>query len=289
MTQYRFRGKYNHRHRRLSEIVLGALLAGGHAARLSTRLGLHGRLGVTRHEVMLPAGRALARPLRIAFASDFHAGPTTDPALFARLFEQIALEQPDVLLLGGDFVSGEARNVAVLAEGLARCDPPLGKFAVLGNHDLWTDERVVRDLLEAAGTQVLVNRSVTLAAPFASVSLCGMDDPWTGQPDGALTFDGAAATRILMIHSPDGLLRTEGNAFDLALAGHTHGGQVALPGGTPIMVPAGPLCRQFNYGRFQIADNGVLVVSRGVGCSTIPVRINAHPELVICTLVAWAA
>jgi predicted MPP superfamily phosphohydrolase len=278
------RGNHNHRWRRFSEILLGTVMHGGHLARWSHRCGLQGRLGVTRHDVSLPAGRALPGPLRIAFASDFHAGPTTDPAIFARMFEQIAQEQPDVLLLGGDFVSGHARNAAVLAEGLAACRPPLGKFAVMGNHDLWTDDALLRSMLAAAGVDVLVNRNVTLAAPFESVSLCGMDEPWTGRPDAALTFADAAATRILMIHSPDGLLLSRGHRFDLALAGHTHGGQVALPGGHPIIVPDGPLCRQYCYGRFEVEDNGVMVVSRGIGCSTIPLRLNAHPELVVCTV-----
>jgi predicted MPP superfamily phosphohydrolase len=278
------RGTHNHRWRRFSEVLLDTVMRGGHLARWSYRFGLHGRLGVTRHDVTLPAGRALARPLRIAFASDFHAGPTTDPALFARLFDQIALEQPDVLLLGGDFVSGHARNVEALADCLARCNPPLGKFAVMGNHDLWTDDTLIRRVLTAAGVEVLVNRNLVLAAPFESVSLCGMDEPWTGRPDAALTFAGAAETRILMIHSPDGLLLSGSHRFDLALAGHTHGGQVALPGGTPVIVPNGPLCRQYFHGRFEIENNGAMVVSRGIGCSTIPLRLNAHPELVLCTL-----
>jgi predicted MPP superfamily phosphohydrolase len=111
-----------------------------------------------------------------------------------------------------------------------------------------------------------------------------MDDPWTGKPDAARTFAGAAETRILMIHSPDGLLFTRRTPFDVALAGHTHGGQIALPGGRPIVLPDGPLCRQYCYGRYAVEGNGVLLVSRGVGCSTLPLRINAHPELVICTL-----
>jgi predicted MPP superfamily phosphohydrolase len=284
-----FRGKFNHSGRRAGEALLGVLLSGGHVARWSYRCGLQGRLGLTRHDVMLPAGRALPRPLRIAFASDFHAGPTTDPAIFALLFEQIEREQPDVLLLGGDFVSGHANNFAAMAAGLARCHRPLGKFAVMGNHDLWTDDRLLRAMLEEAGAQVLVNRSAILAAPFDTVSLCGMDDPWTGKPDAALTFAGATETRILMIHSPDGLLFARRTPFDVALAGHTHGGQVALPGGRPIIVPDGPLCRQYCYGRFQVEDNGVLLVSRGIGCSTLPIRINAHPELVICTLHPYPA
>jgi predicted MPP superfamily phosphohydrolase len=279
-----FRGRFNHRWRRAGDALVGALLTGGHVARWSYRLGLQGRLGVTRHDVTLPAGRALPRPLRIAFASDFHTGPTTDPGIFAEVFSEIEREEPDVLLLGGDFVSGHARNFAAMAPVLARCNPPLGKFAVMGNHDLWTDDRLLRSMLEDAGAHVLVNRSVMLAAPFKSVSLCGMDDPWTGKPDAARTFAGAAETRILMIHSPDGLLFTRRTPFDVALAGHTHGGQIALPGGRPIVLPDGPLCRQYCYGRYAVEGNGVLLVSRGVGCSTLPLRINAHPELVICTL-----
>jgi predicted MPP superfamily phosphohydrolase len=278
------RGKHNHRWRRFSEVLLGSIMHGGHLARWSYRCGLGGRLGITRHDVGLPAGRTLPRPLRIAFASDLHAGPTTDPSIFKHLFEQLAAEQPDVLLLGGDFVSGHARNAAVLVDALAACRPPLGKFAVMGNHDLWTDDAMLRSMLAAAGVDVLVNRNVTLAAPFESVSLCGIDEPWTGRPDAALTFAGAAATRILLTHSPDGVLLARGHRFDLALAGHTHGGQVALPGGHPLIVPDGPLCRQFHYGRFDVEDNGVMVVSRGIGCSTIPLRLNAHPELVICTV-----
>lgn len=286
MTHHR--GRYNHPWRNFGQSVIDLLLAGGHVARWSHRFGLHGRLSLTRHELTLPAGRALPRPLRIAFASDFHSGPTTAPSLFAELFDRIALERPDVLLLGGDFVSGHARNFAALGEELARSRPLLGKFAVMGNHDLWTDDAMLRSMLADAGAEVLVNRSVALPPPFDSVSLCGMDDPWTGRPDGAQTFAGAAETRVLMIHSPDGLLFTGDAPFDLALAGHTHGGQIALPGGRAIVVPNGPLCRRYSRGRFDLGAGGVLVVSRGVGCSTIPLRLNAHPELVICTLIPCA-
>ncbi len=86
------------------------------------------------------------------------------------------------------------------------------------------------------------------------------------------------------MHAPDGLLLLGRHKFDVAFAGHTHGGQVALKDGTPIVLPNGPLCRQYHYGRFEIEQNGSLVVSRGVGCSTLPVRLNADPELVIVSL-----
>lgn len=278
------RNKHYSRRQHQLEALLNIALLGGLVSALSYRCGLHGRLGVTRHTLALPAPQRLPRPLKIAFASDFHAGPPTHPAIFADLFASIAAEAPDVLLLGGDYVSGPAANVAALCPALAACRPPLGKFAVLGNHDLSTDDAEIARLFEAAGVQVLVNRAVALPAPFDSVCVCGMDDPWTGEPDGAATFAGAAATRILLMHAPDGLLMLDGQRYDLGFAGHTHGGQIALRDGTPLVMPSGPLSRPYHYGRFPVRGNGELIVSRGVGCSGIPVRINAAPELVICTV-----
>ncbi len=280
----RHRGKYNHRLRRFGELVLDTVLLNGLVARWSYQQGWHGRLGVTRHEIALDQGRRLPRPLVIAFASDFHAGPTTHAGIFEELFEQVAAHEPDVLLLGGDFVSCRAEYVAALADGLSRCKPPLGKYAVFGNHDLWTDDQHLQQTLANAGVEVLVNRNVALPAPFNAVSICGMDDPWTGDADAAGTFKDASAIRLLLMHAPDGLLLMGEEKFDLGFTGHTHGGQVALKGGKPIFVPHGPLCREYCYGRYEIQGNGSLIVSRGVGCSTMPVRINADPELVICTL-----
>src|SRR5207244_4452842 len=132
------RGKFNDAFRRYSEVALNAALLGGLVAAVTHRLGLQGKLSVTRYQLALPPERRLPRPLRIAFASDFHAGPTTHPAIFHALFKQLEQEQPDLLLLGGDFVSGQAHHAAHLSPGLTACRPPLGKYAVFGNHDLWS-------------------------------------------------------------------------------------------------------------------------------------------------------
>lgn len=270
----------------MGEWVLDIALLGGWLARWSYRSGLHGRFAVTQYEISLEQGR-LPRPLTVAFASDFHAGPSTHPGIFSELFEQIAEQKPDLLLLGGDFVSCHAEYIAALTEGLFQCQPPLGKFAVFGNHDLWTDDAYLQRELKAAGVTVLVNQSTALPAPFDTVYVCGMDDPWTGSPDATETFSNAASSdvlRLLLMHAPDGLLLLGKEKFDVAFAGHTHGGQIALKNGTPILVPHGPLCRKFSYGRHEVPGSGSLLVSCGVGCSTLPVRINADPELLICRL-----
>ena len=157
-------------------------------------------------------------------------------------------------------------------------------FAVLGNHDLWSGDEYISRQLATAGIRVLVNEGAKLPAPFDCVSICGIDDPWTGRADVAQAFANANPVRIFLTHSPDGLLLVGKEQFDVGFAGHTHGGQVALRDGTPIISAGGPLSRSHARGRFEIPDNGPLIVSRGVGCSSIPVRINADPELVMCTL-----
>jgi predicted MPP superfamily phosphohydrolase len=132
--------------------------------------------------------------------------------------------------------------------------------------------------------QVLVNRNVALPAPFGDVSICGIDDPWMGRVDVARAFDGAGPGRIFLTHSPGGLAAARGTRFDVALAGHTHGGQIAYPDGTPVISMGGKLSRRYNRGRFEIAGNGPLIVSRGVGCSILPIRLNSDPELILLTV-----
>jgi predicted MPP superfamily phosphohydrolase len=270
-------------------VALGTLhfaLRGGGAARWAYHLGLQGRLRVARHEVTVSGGAALPRPLVMAFASDLHAGATTHPLIFSQLVKEITRLQPDALLLGGDYVTDRAKYVEVLVDLLAQCAPPLGKYAVLGNHDLWSDpaRRHIPQRLADAGVQVLVNRNVALPAPFDQVSICGIDDPWFGAADVPRAFDGAGPGRIFLTHSPEGLRHARGTRFDVALAGHTHGGQVAYPDGTPVFHSGGRLSRRYNRGRFEIEGNGPLIVGRGVGCSILPIRLNADPELILLTL-----
>ena len=267
------------------ERLLDTLLLDGSVAAWSYRRGLHGRLGVTRHDIKLEPARALPRPLVVAFASDLHAGPTTHPGIFDELARAIESANPDVVLLGGDYVSLAVHHVERLGALLhsAVAAAPLGAYAVIGNHDIWQGRATVEATLRAAGVQVLVNANRRLPAPFDNVSICGIDDPWTGQPSPAGTFDGASDVRIYLMHSPDGMWHLRDERFDLGLAGHTHSGQIAFANGTPVVPPKGPMSRRHCRGRFDFA-NGPVIVSRGVGCSALPLRINSDPELVVCTL-----
>jgi len=101
----------------------------------------------------------------------------------------------------------------------------------------------------------------------------------------ASTIPGPGSPRAVpRLPLPAGVTLLDGRRYDVAFAGHTHGGQIAAPDGRPLFRPSGPGSRHYSYGRYEIPGNGPLFVSCGVGCSGIPVRINADPELVICTL-----
>lgn len=256
---------------------------GGWAARLARALGPSRSVRVARHTVTLADYPAGVPPLQIGFATDFHAGPTTDSGLLSAALAELDAARPDLILLGGDFVSLEAGNIDRLVPGLTALSAPLGRYAVLGNHDHWTSATRVEQGLAAAGVELLTNRNARLAPPYDDFWLCGLDDHWLGRPDAAAAFAGARGRRILLMHAPSGLLDAGGHRFDLALCGHTHGGQIALPGGRPLLLPHGRLSRRYSRGRFRV-HGGTLIVSVGLGCSVLPVRVGARPEIVLCEL-----
>jgi uncharacterized protein len=277
------------RSRRSIELLLDTVFRPrGWAAALAYRTGLQGHFETST--LVVDAGRRArhpgAQPLRIAFASDFHAGATTHPALLSTACGALASLEPDVLLLGGDFVSVRAAYIDRLAPRFAEIPAPFGKFAVMGNHDLRANRAQVVRALERAGIQLLTNAHQTLRPPFHDVTICGLDDPTRGNPRADLALDGAPGTRIVLMHSPDGILSIGDRAFDLALCGHTHGGQIAAPWGQPLVVPSGRFSRQYCSGRFELEGTRprMLLVSRGVGCSTIPVRLFAPPQVHLCLI-----
>jgi uncharacterized protein len=272
--------------RRVTEIWYDVIYRGAWPARLARIFGLHGRFGVSTYVLPVSATRRSAPPIRIGFASDLHAGPATYPRLVRDACSALRDAKPDLLLLGGDFVSFHARHVDRLVSMLQAIDAPLGKYAVLGNHDLLADDKYIVERLGDAGVRVLVNENVRLPAPHDDVWICGLDNTEEGTPDGDAAFVGADGIRLVLMHSPDGLRAVGDRSFAAAFCGHTHGGQFWI-GDRALVSFSGPLSRKYLRGgvfHLGAGSGGVLLVSRGIGCGNLPMRKGADPEVHVCTL-----
>lgn len=276
------RGQFYSKPRAASEWILARAYRGGWPARLVRSLGLQPPVRTIEHEIACAAWPEERESLRIAFASDLHAGPTTHRSLLEDATRALRAAAPDVLLLGGDYVYLDCAGIHELAALLADVPAPLGRFAVFGNHDLWAHDETLRRSLEGAGFRVLVNENVALPAPFEHVSICGLDEPWVGNPDVKATFAGARDVKVLLMHAPEGLMVVGDRPFDVAICGHTHGGHIALPGGIPIVAP-GPLSRQYAHGRYDVGGRPI-IVSRGIGATESPLRLFADPDIRVLTL-----
>ena len=272
--------------RHIVEQLLVRVSGDGWPARVAQRLGWQRPPRVIPYDLVVAADNPRRPPLRLAFASDFHAGPTTHPDVLAATAELLAELRPDVLLLGGDYVSLDARFIEPLATMLGAVPTRYGCYGVLGNHDLWVDEPAVARALTAASVRLLVNANVQLLAPYDDVWLCGLDDPGGGAPDADTALAGADGVRVVVMHSPEGLMALSSQRFDVALCGHTHGGQIVLPGGRPIWLPPGAYNAAYPHGRFALdgAHEPTLIVSRGAGYGDLPLRLFAPSDVLLVTL-----
>lgn len=267
------------------ERLYDLLYIGGWPSWLARPLGLQGRLRLARHELSVRANDAAIPPLRIAFASDFHGGPGTHPATIRRACRLLADARPDLLLLGGDFVSFHARHVEGVLAAIDTIQTPLGRFAVLGNHDLIADDAYLVERLATIGVRTLVNENVRLPTPYDRIWVCGLDNTEQGTPDGARALAGADGIRLILMHSPDGLTALGSEPFAVAFTGHVHGGQFVIPGGKSLIGAKGPLSQRYLYGGlFELGPPGerILLVSRGIGQGSLPMRFRADPEVHVC-------
>lgn len=231
-------------------------------------------------------------PLKVAVASDWHLSPRAawrvmTPERARHLVEEINAAHPDVVLLPGDFIadrdyetaSGEPAEVEIAAI-LGGLRAPLGVYAVLGNHDWWHGGASFRAALEQRGIRVLENEARQIDA---GLWLAGVGDHYTGHSDPARALREVPADRpaLVMMHDPASLLDMP-PVQGLLVAGHTHGGQVFLPGiGAPMVPGAAP--RQWAYGWVQHRGLPAFVTS-GLGVSILPLRLNMRPEWLLFVL-----
>ncbi len=261
------------------------------------------RFDVVRHAVRSP--RWAGAPLRIAVISDLHAQvPVMGLDRIARIVARANALGADIMLLPGDVSFGLRRmprrpHPEEVVEILARLEAPLGRFAVLGNHDWREDLAALRDqpplprigrALEDAGIPVLENRARRIERPGGAFWLAGMGtarvfgegrlDPGTADLDETLARIEGDEPAILMMHEPDPFPDVP-DRIALSLCGHTHGGQITLFG-RALVVPS-RFGTRYAYGHIREGGRD-LVVSGGLGCSSIPVRLGRMPEITVVDL-----
>jgi uncharacterized protein len=219
---------------------------------------------------------------RIVQLSDLHYGPLTSEAQIRRAVETANELNPDIIALTGDYISNERRYAARCAEMVGGLRARCGVFAVLGNHDHWTDAALITDLFRAEGIRVLINEGLRFETHGAAFWLAGVDDTMVGQEDLPLALAGSRRNemKLLLAHNPVILRRAALSGVDLVLSGHTHGGQVTLRSERS---PSGRPRRRLLKGLGR-RGNTQIYVTRGLGTVILPIRYGCPPEVSLLEL-----
>lgn len=239
-------------------------------------------LTIERHAVPLHRlPKALDR-FRIVHLSDFHLSPFTSSDQILRAIETANSLGPDIVALTGDYISHDREYAAPCAELLGRLQARYGVYAVLGNHDHWTDASLITDLFRAEGIRVLVNEGMRFEQRGAAFWLAGVDDTMVGLEDLPLALAGAQGNemKLLLAHNPIILRRAARAGVDLVLSGHTHGGQVMFRSERGA---SGRPRRRLLRGLGRQGDTQIYV-TRGLGTVVLPIRYGCPPEVSLLEL-----
>jgi len=222
-------------------------------------------------------------PLRLLLITDIHAGIFLRPETLGRIVIELMQLKPDLVVIGGDLVTGHVSEVSQILDMLAPLTKaPLGAWFCFGNHDYFGgDPEELRKNLSSIGIRTLRNDSTVIRHGAGSFVLGGIDDRVMGRPDWKRLLAKHGPPDLLMAHNPDQFYEAEKLAIPLTLSGHTHGGQIRLPNG-PAIIRQSRYCLDeglYSFGKSQ------LVVSRGLGSVFLPIRWGADAEAVMIEVV----
>jgi predicted MPP superfamily phosphohydrolase len=250
-------------------------------------------LELNRHVVPIPDLPVTFSGLKLVQLTDFHCGRQVTAAYLAEAVELAQMQGPDLVVLTGDFVHKGFRHIQTVAKVLGRLQAPLGVFAVLGNHDFSVRNalgmrrhkhlhRAVAEGLTAHGIRVLHNETVTLVRHGARLHLAGVEDLWSRvcDLDRALAGLCPSVPRLVLAHNPQTVEQLAGRRCDLMLSGHTHGGQINLPGLGRLTLGANG--KRFAAGMYYHRKT-LLYVNKGVGFG-FRVRYGVRPEVAVFVL-----
>ncbi|MHB0866916.1 MAG: metallophosphoesterase [Thermoleophilia bacterium] len=274
-------------------------------------------LRVRQRDIELPGLPAALAGLKLLHVSDLHAGaPGPAGRAITKFVDRVHEIQPDLVLFTGD-MTDKQKDLTPWLELLSRVEAPLGKFAVLGNHDHGLRKTVLQDLacrlsgrtsaigkreiatgslsttvdtcrrlFAAADIRLLENECVRLDVAGVGLQLCGVDDFHYGFadiPKVSAQLDESVRLRILLSHSPDIVDIIPGGDYQLVLAGHTHGGQICLPHPTRGKILLSSSGSRYGNGLYRLPGL-MLHVSPGVGTTLLPFRLLSRPEITLLTL-----
>ena len=250
------------------------------------------RIRVVRMELPLRRLPKAFDGFTIAQLSDFHYDDRFSASVIRDSVSIVNDLRPDLTVLTGDFITvpmletgralhKAATTVVPCSEVLAGIKGP--KYAVLGNHDVFVDIPLIVNSLERNGIVVMRNQSTPLERGNARIWLIGADDFLRGLMRLRIAVAGIPPDEatIILAHEPDVADYTSNFGIDLQLSGHSHGGQVWIPGiGAPWLPP---MSRKYPRGLYRVKDM-LLYTNMGIGTIRAPIRINAPPEVTFFTL-----
>jgi predicted MPP superfamily phosphohydrolase len=263
-----------------------SIAAWGLAWAIALGMGLDSVLGrprVRRRVVRVAGLHPELDGYRIGQLSDVHCGPYAPEERVASWVSRLNALKLDLVTVTGDLITHGSSHVEAVARALGGLRAKDGAFACMGNHDYFTDgEHLVRQL-RRNGLNVLRNEGVVLERGEARLYVAGVDDTWTSRDDmdRALRARPEGVPTVLLAHDPDLFPAAEARAVDLTLSGHTHGGQLGVPG-----VPRLSLGRFVTVWAAGLYRRGRswLYVNRGAGTTGPPARLGAPAELAVITL-----
>lgn len=245
---------------------------------------------IERIDAPLPERFRALDGLTIGFLTDFHHDEFQNNQMMGGAIDLLNSLDPDLVMLGGDYISHEMSGLDSLTPHLARLSPRLGTFGVLGNHDMWTDRVGITRRLENDGkVTVLNNAHRVLQYQDTDFAVGGLESIWGGNPDVHQLSDGLASELPMVVgwHEPDPFDQLVRSPLQdqavLQLSGHTHGGQVRAPFYGAI--------KKVSYGQHYVAglfrpqpNRASLYVNRGIGSMGVPVRFLCPPEITLITM-----
>jgi predicted MPP superfamily phosphohydrolase len=258
----------------VAHLVAGALALGAGVIAVS------GRARLVRRTVTIADLPQELDGYRIGHISDVHCGRDTPPSRVETWVRRLNALNLDLIAVTGDLITSGETYVDPVADALGGLRARDGVYACMGNHDYFTDGDRVALALERNGLTVLRNRGVTLRD---RLHVAGVDDTWTSRDDmgAALAARPAGAPVVLLAHDPNLFPEAMTHDVDLMLSGHTHGGQLAVPGVRRLSLAR--FITEFTAGLYR-RDRTWLYVNRGAGTTGPPVRLGAPAELAVLTL-----